>query len=171
MNKANLFTQEILNETSWYDITEEYALLLREWYGEDLSLFDPNDEDFADSVRRLTKTFRYWRAKPQYLITPYEKLRNEYECLVEVHAKLMMAYLDIHNGKQHFDYAYDEPVSRTKSLVVDSSFSGHPLIFLTTLLFSGHPLIFFFGSSSYFSDLFFYLYHILPYYIMLKEGG
>jgi hypothetical protein len=90
MSVASNYISGVLNET-WYDVTEEYAELLSQWYGEDLSLFDADDEDLATCVRRLTRTFRYWRTNPGQM-TPYEKLRSEYEALTEQYQCLLDEY-------------------------------------------------------------------------------
>jgi hypothetical protein len=90
MSVASNYISGILNEP-WYDVTEEYTELLSQWYGEDLSLFDADDEDLAECVRRLTRTFRYWRTNPRQM-TPYEKLRSEYYALTEQHQRLLDEY-------------------------------------------------------------------------------
>jgi hypothetical protein len=81
MSMASNYISGILNE-QWYDVTEEYSELLSQWYGDDLSLFDTDDEDLAICLRRLSRTFRYWRTNPGHM-TPYEKLRRDYEALTE----------------------------------------------------------------------------------------
>jgi hypothetical protein len=90
MSIASDYISGILNEP-WYDVTEEYAELLSQWYGDDLSLFDADDEELAVCVRRLTRTFRYWRTDPD-LMTPYEKLRRKYEALTEQYQRLVDEY-------------------------------------------------------------------------------
>jgi hypothetical protein len=90
MSIASDYISGILNEP-WYDITEEYAGLLSQWYGDDLSLFDADDEELAVCVRRLTRTFRYWRTDPGHM-TPYEKLRREYEALTEQYQRIVDEY-------------------------------------------------------------------------------
>ena len=90
MSVASNYIAGILNEP-WYDVTEEYDELLSQWYGEDLSLFDADDEELAACVRRLTRTFRYWRTNPEQM-TSYEKLRSEYEALTEQHQCLLDEY-------------------------------------------------------------------------------
>jgi hypothetical protein len=90
MSIASDYISGILNEP-WYDVTEQYAELLSQWYGDDLSLFDADDEELAVCVRRLTRTFRYWRTDPD-LMTPYEKLRRKYEALTEQYQCLLDEY-------------------------------------------------------------------------------
>jgi hypothetical protein len=90
MSIASDYISGILNEP-WYDVTEEYAELLSQWYGDDLSLFDADDEELAACVRRLTRTFRYWRTDPGHM-TPYEKLRREYEALTEQYQRIVDEY-------------------------------------------------------------------------------
>lgn len=77
----------VLN-ASFYDVTEEYAELLEEWYGEDLSLIDHDDEGLAAAVWGLTHSIDYWRTNPARM-TPYEKLRIEYQALVEQYQSIL----------------------------------------------------------------------------------
>jgi hypothetical protein len=90
MGIASDYISGILNEP-WYDVTEEYSELLSVWYGDDLSLIDVDDEDLAVCVRGLTRTFRYWRTDPGHM-TPYERLRREYEALTEQHQRIVDEY-------------------------------------------------------------------------------
>jgi hypothetical protein len=83
----------ILN-ASFYDVTEEYAQLLEDWYGVDMSLIDHDDEDLANLVWGLTRSIDYWRTNLNRL-TPYEKLRIRYEALIEQHQALLEDYLDV----------------------------------------------------------------------------
>jgi hypothetical protein len=73
---------------SFHDVTEEYAELLQDWYGEDLSLLDHDDEDLATAVRAMTRRIGYWRTG-SIRMTPYERLRAKYEALIEMHQSLM----------------------------------------------------------------------------------
>jgi hypothetical protein len=87
MSMASNTVAGILNAT-FYDVTEEYASLLKDWYGEDLSSIDYDDEDLADAVRGLTRSINYWRTNPDRT-TPYERLRARYEALIETHQSLL----------------------------------------------------------------------------------
>jgi hypothetical protein len=107
MNEANEYIRGLLAE-SWYDITEEYGELLRKWYGEDISMFDPEDEDLCDSIRRLTSTFRFWCCGPPFVLTPYEKLRGEYDALIELHAQLLEEYVLLLKQSEQLAWACQE---------------------------------------------------------------
>jgi hypothetical protein len=87
MSMASNTVAGILNAT-FYDVTEEYASLLKDWYGDDLSSIDCDDEDLADAVWELTRSINYWRTDPDRM-TPYEKLRAKYEALMETHQSLL----------------------------------------------------------------------------------
>jgi hypothetical protein len=87
MSMASNTVAGILNAT-FYDVTEEYTNLLKDWYGEDLSRIDCDDEDLADAVRGLTRSINYWRTDPDRM-TPYERLRARYEALIETHQSLL----------------------------------------------------------------------------------
>jgi hypothetical protein len=62
-------------------VTEPYEQLLREWYGEDLSLFNSEDPDLATLIYGLTRNNHYWTFNPNTM-TSYEKLRAKYDVLL-----------------------------------------------------------------------------------------
>jgi len=76
---------------SVFDVTDEYAQLLEDWYGDDLSLLDYDDDDLATAVNRLTRSIAFWRTNPNRL-SPYEKLSLKYEALIEQHRALLDVY-------------------------------------------------------------------------------
>ena len=78
---------------SVFDVTEDYAQILEDWYGEDLSLLDHDDDDLAAAVRRLLRPIDFWRTNPKRM-TPYEKLRAEHEALIEQHRALLEEHRD-----------------------------------------------------------------------------
>jgi hypothetical protein len=81
------FVWEMLNE-SWFDITEEFEELLSEWC-DDLSVVIPDDDiDFNDTVRSITRGYKYWRFNPDQM-TSYERLRTRYDALLEAHIQLI----------------------------------------------------------------------------------
>jgi len=93
MSETSNFINAILTEAS-YDFTEEYEELLKDWYGDDISMFNPDDEDLLDVARCLTRHIEFWRtaSDPKYPWTSYEKLRYKYEMLLRVHSNLLEAY-------------------------------------------------------------------------------
>jgi hypothetical protein len=81
---AKHFIESLLNETVGYDMREEYTGLLFEWYGDDLSGFDPDDEDLIVAFERLRSNYTFWRTGP-YNVSPYQKLRAKYDALLETY--------------------------------------------------------------------------------------
>jgi len=77
-----------LDETLGYDMREEAEQLLSEWYGGDLSAFDPDDQELNMAFAGLMRTLLFSK-KGAYAISSYEKLRMKYDALLEVHTKLI----------------------------------------------------------------------------------
>lgn len=94
MYEANNFISALITEP-FCDFTEEYEELLGDWYGDDLSLFDIDDEDLCHAVRKMTSVTRFWCTAPYPPLTSYEKLRRKYETLLAIHSFLIEAYINL----------------------------------------------------------------------------
>jgi len=102
---------------SGFDITEEYARLLEDWYGEDLSLLDHNDDDLAAAVWRLTNSIAFWRMSPRRM-TPYERLRSQYEALIDQHQALMEDHRELHAELDRIQLRHHRTVRKSRLLRV-----------------------------------------------------
>jgi hypothetical protein len=80
-----------LNESFGFEMGEVYEELLYDWYGEDLSLFDPDDEDLAIALTDIRKISMFWRTCPVQM-SSYEKLRRLYDALLELYLQLVEDY-------------------------------------------------------------------------------
>lgn len=94
MNRTSAFIESLLNETLGYDMCEQYAALLYDWYGDDISLFNPDDEDLAIAFNRLRKTDLFWRTSPTAQ-SPYQKLSRKYDILLESYMQLLDVYKNV----------------------------------------------------------------------------
>jgi hypothetical protein len=77
-----------LDDSFEHDFSEECAGLLSEWYGDDLSSFDPDDEDLNIAFNNLRRSISFWRTG---IITasPYQKLRIMYDSLLDAYMLLV----------------------------------------------------------------------------------
>lgn len=91
------------------DLADEYWGLLKDWYGDDLSLFDIDDEDLSEALRRLTQIDRFWRTDPKPYRTPYEKLRRKYDLLLELYSSLADDYNNLRNVNSKLEVARVPP--------------------------------------------------------------
>jgi hypothetical protein len=82
------YIESLLYESLGYDMREEYAGLLTDWYGDDLTSFDPDDDDLIDAFRRLNYTYTFWKTSSRSL-SPYQKLRLKYDLLLESYIQLI----------------------------------------------------------------------------------
>jgi len=105
-NESN-FIESLLDETLGYDMREEYADLLSDWYGDDISLFDPDDEDLNIAFRRLNNTYTFWKTS-RYVTSPYQKLRMKYDLLLESYMQLIEdLQTALHEKGQLAKFCYD----------------------------------------------------------------
>jgi len=77
------------------DFTEEFEDLLMDWYGDDLSIFNIDDDDLCHIVGRLANLLRFWCTDCDVPISSYEKLRRKYEALITIHNRLLEAYSNL----------------------------------------------------------------------------
>ena len=91
MSSISDFIESHLNETLGYEMREKYEELLYDWYGDDLSLFNPDDEDLAIAFINLRKNDLFWRTNP-VLTSPYQKLRRKYDALLESYMQIVDDY-------------------------------------------------------------------------------
>jgi len=111
MYDANNYISALLTEP-FCDLTEEYEELLKDWYGDDLSLFDIDDEDLASAVRRLTDLERFWFTSTYPPLTSYEKLRRKYETLLAIHSCLIEAYENLRDDNEKLVVACRQNTSK-----------------------------------------------------------
>ena len=88
MHNTRNLAESLLNEAFGYDMAEECAALLWEWYGDDLSPFDPDDEDLNIAFGRLRTRWTFWQTD-RYAVSPYQKLRRKYDALIEAYMLLV----------------------------------------------------------------------------------
>ena len=105
MSETSMYISELLQET-FYDFTEEYDELLNDWYGDDLSIFNPDDEDLYDVVKRLTRKIRFWCTSPNPPLSSYEKLRRKYESLLAIHSRLIEAHCSLRDENEQLAKAF-----------------------------------------------------------------
>jgi len=91
MSESRNYIDALITET-FFDATEELDELLRDWYGDDISLFNLDDEDLSIAARSLTRVIRFWGTATYPPLTSYEKLRRKYEALLAIHSCLIEAY-------------------------------------------------------------------------------
>ena len=84
----------LLDDSFGHDLTEECAGLLSEWYGDDLSAFDPEDEDLNTAFAGLRRSISFWRAGPSS-ISPYQRLRLMYDAILEAYIQLAEDHKDL----------------------------------------------------------------------------
>ena len=83
-----------LNESYGYENREKYDELLYDWYGEDLSLFNPDDEDLAIAFNTLRMNSYFWQINP-VLTSPYQRLKRKYDALLESFMQMIDNYKTI----------------------------------------------------------------------------
>ena len=98
------FIESHLNETLGYEMGEAYEELLYDWYGDDLSLFNPDDSDLAIALVSLRKNHLFWHTSPN-AISPYQKLRRKYDALLESHMQLVDDYREACSEIEQFEKA------------------------------------------------------------------
>jgi len=98
MSKAKNYIDALLTET-FYDATENLDELLRDWYGDDLSLFNIDDPDLSIAARSLTRYIQFWGTAAYPPLTSYEKLRRKYDALLDVHSNLLEEYAILRDEK------------------------------------------------------------------------
>ena len=104
MNTTRNLANSLLNESFGYDFSEECAGLLLEWYGDDLSSFDLDDEDLEIAFGRLRTYFTFWRTG-RYTISPYQKLRLKYDALLESYLQMIDDYRTACSEKEQAEKA------------------------------------------------------------------
>jgi len=108
MYEANKYIHALFNEP-FCDLAEEYEELLRDWYGDDISLFDLDDEDLSEALRRLTQIDRFWRTASKPDPSHYEKLRRKYDLLLELYSSLAEDYNNLRNDNRKLAVARTPP--------------------------------------------------------------
>jgi len=89
------FIESHLNESlGSYEMGEQYEELLREWFGDEIPIFVPDDYELANAFRNIRLNDLFWRANP-HNISPYQKLRNKYDVLIEAFMQLSDDYKEI----------------------------------------------------------------------------